>query len=162
MRLVLPRAELARARDSLAPEPGRYLDSSRARQYRPRAVGLADRVPRILIVDDDAPLRRALVRILRPADVVPVTCAAEALRALSEGQFDVILTDYGIEPTDGVRLLGEAARSHPAPRRYLMSGFEESRFDEHVASGLIHRVFPKPLDLAALRTELRCNEPSPS
>jgi DNA-binding NtrC family response regulator len=113
-------------------------------------------------VDDDAPLRRALVRILRPCDVVPVTCAAEALRALSEGTFDAILTDYGIEPTDGVRLLGETARAHPSPRRYLMSGFDESRFDEHVASGLIHKVFPKPLDLGLLRAELRCDEPSRS
>jgi DNA-binding NtrC family response regulator len=112
-------------------------------------------VPRILVVDDDAALRRALVRVLRAADVVPVVSAEEALLALSEGPFDAILTDYGIEPTDGVALLGEVARAYPALRRYLMSGFDPATFTAHVASGLIRRIFPTPLDLAALRDEMQ-------
>jgi DNA-binding NtrC family response regulator len=112
-------------------------------------------VPRILVVDDDAALRRALVRVLRAAEVVPVVSAADALVALSEASFDAILTDYGIEPTDGVALLGEVARAYPTLRRYLMSGFDPATFTAHLASGLIRRVFPKPLDLSALRDEMQ-------
>ena len=106
------------------------------------------------MVDDDPALGRALVRMLRPADVVLVTSAAAAVQALSAGDFDAVLTDYGLEPTNGVLLLGEVARAHPASRRYLMSGFDPGRFSEHIASGLIRRMFPKPLDIAALRAEM--------
>jgi DNA-binding NtrC family response regulator len=108
-----------------------------------------------LVVDDDAALRRAIVRMLRPADVVAVMSAEDALRALAESPFDAVLTDFGIEPTDGVTLLHEVARVKPDVRRYLMSGFDAARFADHVASGLILRVFPKPLALEALRSEMR-------
>lgn len=112
-------------------------------------------MPRILVVDDDPALRRALVRVLRAAEVVPVVSAEEALVALSGSPFDAILTDYGIEPTDGVALLGEVARAYPTLRRYLMSGFDQATFTAYVESGLILRVFPKPLDLPALRDEMQ-------
>jgi DNA-binding NtrC family response regulator len=111
---------------------------------------------RVLVVDDDPALGRALVRMLRPADVVLVTSAAAAVHALSGGEFDAVLTDYGLEPTNGVALLSEVARAHPTSRRYLMSGFDAGRFSEHIASGLIRRMFPKPLDIAALRAEMGC------
>jgi DNA-binding NtrC family response regulator len=94
--------------------------------------------------------------MLRPVEVVLVSSAADAVNALSAGDFDAVLTDYGLEPTNGVALLGEVARAHPASRRYLMSGFDAGRFSEHVASGLIRRMFPKPLDIAALRAEMGC------
>jgi DNA-binding NtrC family response regulator len=111
-------------------------------------------VTRILVVDDDAALRRALIRVLRAADVVAVASAEEALVALSEKPFDAVLTDYGLKPMDGVALLREVARAHPKLGRYLMSGFDPVTFTGHVGSGLILRVFPKPLDLDALRVEM--------
>jgi DNA-binding NtrC family response regulator len=120
------------------------------------ALGPAGRSIRLLIVDDDPALGRALVRMLRPANVVLVASAAEAVDALSRGEFDAILTDYGLEPMNGVALLSEVARAHPTSRRYLMSGFDAGRFSEHIASGLIRRMFPKPLDIAALRAEMGC------
>jgi DNA-binding NtrC family response regulator len=110
---------------------------------------------RILVVDDDAALRRALVRMLRPADVVLASSAEEALELLSTSAFDAILTDYGIGPMDGVALLDQASKRCPNVRRYLMSGFDAARFAPHVTSGLIKQFFPKPLALVALRSEIR-------
>jgi DNA-binding NtrC family response regulator len=110
---------------------------------------------RILAVDDDAPIGRALVRMLRPCHVVVVSSAEAALRALAEGTFDALLTDYGIAPTDGLTLLREVAATYPGVRRYLMSGFDPGRFDTEVASGLIMQVFPKPLEIPVLRAVLQ-------
>jgi DNA-binding NtrC family response regulator len=104
----------------------------------------------VLVVDDDEGMRRALLRILRAFDVVAAETPMEALRRLGERPFDVILADYGISPTDGVRLLRDVAATYPRIRRLLMSGFESTRFDAHVASGLVHRVFTKPMDVTVL------------
>ncbi len=109
----------------------------------------------MLVVDDDAALRRALIRMLRGSEVVAVESAEEALVALSENTFHAILTDYGLQPIDGLALLREVARAHPALGRYLMSGFDPATFTVHVASGLILRVFPKPIDLDALKVEMQ-------
>jgi DNA-binding NtrC family response regulator len=93
--------------------------------------------------------------MLRPADVVVAMAAEEALELLSASSFDAVLTDYGIGPMDGVALLEATSKLYPKVRRYLMSGFDASRFAVHVTSGLIARVFPKPLALADLRAEFR-------
>jgi DNA-binding NtrC family response regulator len=109
---------------------------------------------RILIVDDDPALRRALERVLRAFDLTTAETAADAMRILAGGAFDVILTDYGIPATDGVTLLREVEAAHPSVRRYLMTGFDATRFEVHMASKLVRRIFPKPIDLDALRLEL--------
>jgi DNA-binding NtrC family response regulator len=109
---------------------------------------------RVCIVEDDLALSRALSRMLVDHDLAVFATAADALAELAVRPADAILTDYGMAPTDGIRLLQEVAVIHPTIRRYLMSGFEEARFDKHVASKLILRVFPKPIDLRALRAEL--------
>ena len=114
---------------------------------------------RVLVVDDDDSLRRALPRILREFDVVVAATASDALVILAERPVDAVLTDYGIAPTDGVRLLREIASSYPTVRRYLMSGFDHTRFDEHVASGLVLQMFSKPVDIPALKAALSGVQP---
>ncbi len=109
---------------------------------------------RILIVDDDPALRRAMLRMLRGFEVATAETAADALRILGEGAFDAILTDFGIPGTDGLELLLEVEATYPTVRRYLMSGFDAKKFDAEVATKLIRRVFPKPIDLDDLRREL--------
>jgi DNA-binding NtrC family response regulator len=114
---------------------------------------------RVLVVDDDDSLRRALPRILREFDVVVAATASDALALLAERPVDAVLTDYGIAPMDGVRLLREIAATYPAIRRYLMSGFDHTRFEEHVASGLVLQMFAKPVDIAALKSALSGTQP---
>ena len=66
---------------------------------------------RILIVEDDSPLRLILEQVLRKRDYEVVT-AAEGETALGEIRkqpFDVLLTDLMMQPMDGMALL-EAAR----------------------------------------------------
>ncbi len=109
---------------------------------------------RVLVVDDDESIRRMLPRILRGFDVAAVAGATEGLALLAAREFDLVLSDYGLQPTDGLTFLQEVQRAHPTVHRYLMSGFDERRFAPHVASGLVRRVFPKPIDLPTLREAL--------
>lgn len=81
---------------------------------------------KILVVDDDPPVRRAVSRLLRQmAEVFTAESAEDALAQLSAGlRVDVILSDYKMSGMTGVELierLGELF-SADAPRVVLMSG----------------------------------------
>ncbi len=68
---------------------------------------LAAAGPKVLVVDDDAPLRRASARILG-AEGFQVEQAAdgeEALRLLAAGEFDVVVSDVMMPRITGLQLL---------------------------------------------------------
>jgi EAL domain-containing protein (putative c-di-GMP-specific phosphodiesterase class I) len=67
----------------------------------------AARGPRVLVVDDDAPLRRASARILGAEgfEVVQAEDGEEALRILAAGDFDVVVSDVMMPRTTGLQLL---------------------------------------------------------
>lgn len=61
-------------------------------------------VKKILIVDDDTPLREALVEqftLLESFDLTEAETAAGGLAAAKEGAFDLILLDVGLPDNDG-------------------------------------------------------------
>src|SRR5581483_10136891 len=61
----------------------------------------------ILLVDDDALLRRSTARLLRQAGhrVDEQPDGEAALQALSKGNYDVVLTDLSMPRLDGLELL---------------------------------------------------------
>jgi len=79
---------------------------------------------RILVVDDDETSRRALTRLLGSEGHVAHACesAAEALVALREGQYAVLLTDLVMPDMNGLELVRAARAIHPALRCMIMSG----------------------------------------
>lgn len=62
---------------------------------------------RILVVDDEDAIRRAISRILTSAghEVVTADEGSLALRKLQEGDFDAVLTDLFMPGTDGIELV---------------------------------------------------------
>ena len=79
--------------------------------------------PRILIVDDEAPVRQTLALALASfADVIVAASAVEALARLAHEPCDVVLTDYGMSGEDGCWLLEAVRAKHPRAKRLLMSG----------------------------------------
>lgn len=79
--------------------------------------------PKILIVDDEAPVRQALAQALASfADVIVAAGAVEALARLAREPCDVVLTDYGMSGEDGCWLLEAVRAEHPGVKRLLMSG----------------------------------------
>jgi two-component system, chemotaxis family, chemotaxis protein CheY len=79
--------------------------------------------PRILIVDDSSVMRKIVERSLRQAgldlgDVVEAGNGIEALAAVREGTFDLILSDINMPAMDGLEFLRqlstvEAAKGTP-------------------------------------------------
>lgn len=68
---------------------------------------------RILLIDDEAALGRALRMLLGDHDVVAVTCAQEALKKLATGErFDVILCDLMMPDMSGIDLYDQIDPAH--------------------------------------------------
>ena len=77
---------------------------------------------RILVVDDEADGRALIARVLedRGAKTTCTSTAQEALQALSEENFDVLLSDIGMPDMDGFQLIRhvrslDESRAGPLP-----------------------------------------------
>lgn len=83
---------------------------------------------RVLIVDDDAPLRRALSRFFRNAslEVSEAKSVAEALPLL-EREPDLVVTDVRLPDGGGRRVVEVANERRPAPIIIAMSGLASAR-----------------------------------
>ncbi|WP_158292371.1 ATP-binding protein [Paracraurococcus ruber] len=81
---------------------------------------------RILLVDDEAPVRQALGHALRDLGcrVAEARDAAEALARLrDEPGFDALVTDLSMPGANGLALIREARRHDPALPALLLTGF---------------------------------------
>ncbi len=79
--------------------------------------------PRILVVDDEPGLRRALVRVLSPGnEVEAVPGATEALAAVGAAAFDLALVDIRLADGDGYQLCQAIRTLRPDTDVILMTG----------------------------------------
>lgn len=78
----------------------------------------------ILVVDDDAPFRTALSRILRAAGhaVDEAADGAQALRVVEADTPDLLITDLVMPDNDGIELIVAVRKAHPAVRILVISG----------------------------------------
>jgi len=76
---------------------------------------------RVLVIDDEEPVRRVLGRMLRDHDVVTAGGGAEAL-ALLDGDraFDVIFTDIAMPDMTGIELYQHLSVHRPADAKRLV------------------------------------------
>lgn len=79
---------------------------------------------RILVVDDEPDVRRALARAIRFADFLPSEAgsADEAIRLCDEHSFDVVILDFIMPDMNGIELLARLRRRQPFIRSILVSG----------------------------------------
>jgi CheY-like chemotaxis protein len=105
------------------------------------------RLPRILLVDDDPIVLRALRRLLlggRPGWEIDVAESGDAaLSRLESKTYDVVVTDLHMPGLDGVTLLGRLKTKHPNVMRVVHSSHVESLPPEQ-AQELAHAVLTKP------------------
>lgn len=102
--------------------------------------------PRVLVVDDELLVGRALSRSLaQVADVTHAVDAAEALRLLDAHVFDVVVADFSMPMRDGLSLLHEVAERWPHVRRVLHSGVMPNREGANaMLAGVVHELIDKP------------------
>lgn len=106
----------------------------------------------VLVVDDDAPLGRALARELRANgyDSLPVSGYEEAMERLAEQRYDVLLTDLRMGDKDGLDLILAIAASFPATRPILMSAYATARDSERAKELGAVRVLCKPFETSEM------------
>jgi CheY-like chemotaxis protein len=106
----------------------------------------------VLVVDDDAPLRKALTRELRANgyDSFPANGYDEAIQRLREQTYDVLLTDLRMGDKDGLDLIRALAESFPTTRPILMSAYATARDSEQAVGLGAVRVLCKPFDSSEL------------
>ncbi len=79
---------------------------------------------KLLVVDDDALVRRSLARALRRRghDVHECASAAEALEVLGGTRFDGVITDLWMPEQDGFALLTQAKQLAPETPVVIITG----------------------------------------
>jgi CheY-like chemotaxis protein len=106
---------------------------------------------RILIIEDHAPTRLAMSKLIRQAgaEVVTARDGEEGLGFLLTQRFDVLLTDLRMPVMDGFELLQHCSRLpelHRPTRIIAISG----EYEAGVLQGQPVQFLPKPFDLRAL------------
>src|SRR5947209_14552719 len=81
-------------------------------------------LPKLLIVDDEAALMKALCDTLQPEGYTATgfTSASEALAMLREQPFDLLLTDLMMPEMDGITLIRAALEIDPQLVGIVMTG----------------------------------------
>ena len=110
---------------------------------------------RILVVDDEEPLRTLVARGLTMDGHTCMTASdgAEALDMLiaEQGRFDLLLTDIRMPLMDGIALALAAKQAFPDLPIMLMTGYAEQRERARSLEAIVSEVMAKPFTIAELR-----------
>ncbi|CAN5426838.1 hypothetical protein BH11MYX1_BH11MYX1_34410 [soil metagenome] len=111
--------------------------------------------PIVIVVDDNAGVLAAAVKVLKQLDVhvMATTDAYEALDWLTTRDVAVVVSDYEMPRMNGAELLANARRQQPAAVRILMTGMQalETAVDA-INRGEIFRYVQKPFDASQMRS----------
>jgi PAS domain S-box-containing protein len=118
---------------------------------------------RILLVDDDAMVRRTLASLLRAAGhaVTEAEGGAAGIALLEKDAIDLVLTDLGMPEVTGWDVASAARVRLPQVPVVLLTGWGEHGAAETPAPGLVDRVLGKPVrleDLLGVIGELTASE----
>ena len=119
----------------------------------PSAAGPERRL-RILVLDDEEPIRTFLTRVLRrTVDVVAAASGAEALRRIEEGDFDAIFCDHRMPGMSGTDVYERIATLRPklAGHFILMSGDVLNPELRTFTRGRAVRLLAKPFEIETLQ-----------
>jgi DNA-binding response OmpR family regulator len=102
----------------------------------------------VLIVDDDAQLRRALLRTLSAHGFESQAASnyEEAIHQLGRQPYDVLLTDLRMGDKDGIDLLNALRELQASPRAILMSAYATARDSQRALDLGATRVLCKPFE----------------
>jgi HD-like signal output (HDOD) protein len=113
---------------------------------------------RILFVDDELPILKALKRMLRNErhewESVFASTAAEALEMMRRERFDVIVADMHMVGTDGVVLLAQVQKEFPETGRVMISGYTDPGAVLRAAP-VAHQFLTRPCSAETLKTVIK-------
>jgi len=111
----------------------------------------------ILIAEDDKGVREFVSRALERDGhhIIAVSDGTEALEVLTEGGFDLLLTDIVMPEMDGIALALKVAKDYPKLKVLMMTGYAHEQQRVYNLEILIHDVVPKPFTLQQIREAAR-------
>ncbi|WP_419903687.1 response regulator [Kiloniella sp.] len=104
---------------------------------------------KILIAEDDNAVRSFVARALthRKHEVKAVGDGMQALEALGEDKYDLLITDIVMPGLDGIGLSLKVAKDAPDMPVLLMTGYSAEKQRAHNLEELIFKVVTKPFSL---------------
>jgi two-component system, NtrC family, sensor kinase len=103
---------------------------------------------RILCVDDEVPILKAMKRIFMDSDyeILTASSAGEGFDMLSDNQpIQVVVSDYRMPGMNGVEFLQEVFRKCPDTVRIVLSGYADTAsIVSAINEGEIYKFIPKP------------------
>lgn len=133
----------------------------RAGGNRRSVSGSSGDMVRVLVVDDEATLRKNIARSLRRAgfEVITVADGAGARQALDDGDIDVLCLDIHLPDEDGLDLLEEFRQTFPGIPAIVMSGAVNPEHRPRALRLGVEEFLSKPFRLAELKMLVaRCTE----
>ena len=114
------------------------------------------KVPIVLVVDDEPPIRRFLRTSLVASDyrVIEAEDAANALRSLAIDKPDLVILDLGLPDKSGLELIGEIRRTSTVPILVLSARHDERSKVAALDLGADDYI-GKPFGMAELMARLR-------
>jgi len=123
---------------------------------RPEVIpGAANQSPtevRVLILDDEEPIRRLLKMALTKAGCTVETAAngRQGLQILLTRTFDIAVVDLRMQEMDGIAFIQEARKIWPWLGFVIYSGFVDDQITEVARAENIQHILTKPLDMKQL------------
>jgi CheY-like chemotaxis protein len=108
---------------------------------------------KVLLVDDDEVLLYTLAKVLEHNDFVVTSAAtvSEALKHISSGEYDVLLSDLHMPGAgDGLTVVSAMRHANPRAVTMLLSAFPEMGAAAHAIMLQADEILVKPMDVQAL------------
>lgn len=113
---------------------------------------MSDSRIRVLCIDDEARILRALKALFRDMEVYTTTDPGEAIRWSREKDIDVVVCDQRMPKMQGIEVLREIRLAHPRAMRILLTGYADlNAVLGSVNEGEVFRYINKPWDNTELR-----------
>jgi DNA-binding NtrC family response regulator len=115
----------------------------------------------VLLVDDEADIRRSLRRLFErrgvpPEQVLEAASGEEALVLLAQRPVDVALCDYRMKGLTGVDVLSWVAERQPGTAKVLLTGYADLQMAvEAIQDGRVGAFLQKPWDNEDLLERVR-------
>jgi len=112
---------------------------------------------RVLIVDDEAPIRDLCARVLtRNGFAVTMASTGEdAVRQLQDGPFDLVISDIRMPGISGMDVLTTAKSLYPSIAVILITGFGTHDVADRANQSGADRILMKPFDAMELLAMVR-------
>jgi DNA-binding NtrC family response regulator len=112
-------------------------------------------LPTVLVVEDDVPLRAALIAVLSAQgyEAKEAGDVSGALERIEDGPVDVVLSDIGM-PGNGYNLLAKVRELRPGTPVILMTGIEEDDLGRRAREAGAYAYLVKPIQVSVLTQTL--------